>query len=588
MLAMSRERRTMKITVRNFKSLGQGSLDLSRGKTTILTGMNSSGKSSLIQSLLFIAQTAHADGRIAPNGPLARLGSPRDLVRDGEKPGPISFDIEGTLRPTPFFSAQNRQSPDRRSQHVFCHIKLSTSRDEQDFSIAELRTGTGGEEFVFSAIKAQGADRETALSALSELNPTDALHLKHSLRRTYLVMRGFAPLGIVQVMDPPKMEEQLTGLLGKTLSSSATKTGITSQSQKALSRMQSDLYFLMTTLVGPAQEMVEQAGYVEEFEEMLSSSGSDLAAWRDLPDHIKDDLIEIAAKKYSERGATVVSIRHRSDSQWLGPSTPLELILKEKMGSATRCLSWTRESLISIGQNVQHLGPLRDEPRVAWSQWSEIGHGLPVGQKGEYSASVLSQESERDVEFYNPRLQESDRMSLSEAVQIWLNEIQIGNSAKTQPLGKLGVRVEVEHEGRFRDLTSLGVGVSQVLPVVVGLLSVPANSIFLIEQPELHLHPAMQSRLADFLTRARTDVCVIVESHSDALITRVRRRLAEKIVNVSDVHIGFVEPSQCGSTCTYLDVDQQGDIAIWPEGFFTETQADIRAIFAAKAGIGLT
>ncbi|WP_162528596.1 AAA family ATPase [Mycolicibacterium sp. CBMA 361] len=78
------------------------------------------------------------------------------------------------------------------------------------------------------------------------------------------------------------------------------------------------------------------------------------------------------------------------------------------------------------------------------------------------------------------------------------------------------------------DLTSVGTGVSQVLPVLVMCLQAPPGSLLLIEQPELHLNPAVQQKLADFLLAiAASGRQLLVETHSDYLITRLRLRTAK-------------------------------------------------------------
>ncbi|MFC6877539.1 AAA family ATPase, partial [Flavobacterium myungsuense] len=132
--------------------------------------------------------------------------------------------------------------------------------------------------------------------------------------------------------------------------------------------------------------------------------------------------------------------------------------------------------------------------------------------------------------------------------------------------------------GSVRDLTSVGVGVSQTLPLLVGLLTAPHNSIFIVEQPELHLHPAVQARLADFMLSARPDVAVVIETHSESFITRVRRRAAEEAIAVTDVDISFVEPHDGGSIARTLQLSEFGDLSEWPDGFLSSAEEDIREI----------
>ena len=78
-------------------------------------------------------------------------------------------------------------------------------------------------------------------------------------------------------------------------------------------------------------------------------------------------------------------------------------------------------------------------------------------------------------------------------------------------------------------LSDIGFGVSQVLPVVTMLMSAPEGSIILLELPELHLHPNAQAGLADLLldVAEKRNFQLIVESHSEHIVRRLQRRLAE-------------------------------------------------------------
>ena len=98
-------------------------------------------------------------------------------------------------------------------------------------------------------------------------------------------------------------------------------------------------------------------------------------------------------------------------------------------------------------------------------------------------------------------------------------------------------------------LTDVGFGISQVLPVLVLLAYANHGDTIILEQPEIHLHPAVQSGLADIIieTAQMRDIQVIVESHSEHLLTRLQRRIAEKdlprgiTIRPDDVSIYFCQ-----------------------------------------------
>ena len=84
----------MRWGVHDFKGLCTAAIDLSPGKLSVLTGVNSSGKSSVLQSLLMLTQSLYHSGDVVLNGPLVRLGDAADLVRDGVSTDRIELDLE--------------------------------------------------------------------------------------------------------------------------------------------------------------------------------------------------------------------------------------------------------------------------------------------------------------------------------------------------------------------------------------------------------------------------------------------------------------------------------------------------------------
>jgi predicted ATPase len=118
---------------------------------------------------------------------------------------------------------------------------------------------------------------------------------------------------------------------------------------------------------------------------------------------------------------------------------------------------------------------------------------------------------------------------------------------------------------------------------VVQAFYAPANSTVLMEQPEIHLHPSVQSSLADLLiaaTRAREggeprNVQLIVESHSEHLLTRLQRRIAEGELDPGDVALYFCYAGPNGSDIDRLEVDDYGNILNWPPDFFGDELEDI-------------
>jgi hypothetical protein len=261
-------------------------------------------------------------------------------------------------------------------------------------------------------------------------------------------------------------------------------------------------------------------------------------------------------------------------------SEDARLVAREISGAAGRA-----ERLAS---SIAYLGPLRDDPRVAYP----LGHtvsALPVGEKGEFTAAFLVANTKTRVAYKTPDDEWKEAL-LSTAVAEWCSHLDIAQAIHVRPMGKLGHQLRFRVGGAQRDPTAIGVGASQLLPVVVLVLGAPPRSMLLLEQPELHLHPKVQARLADFFMKARPDLQLVIETHSEYLVTRIRLRIAEQKESASDIAVLFAirrkEDGDSGGEFTdfkALSLDELGDFDYWPPDFFDSLDADMVALSQAIA-----
>jgi predicted ATPase len=239
---------------------------------------------------------------------------------------------------------------------------------------------------------------------------------------------------------------------------------------------------------------------------------------------------------------------------------------------------------------VRYVGPLRDDPKAIYPL-SSSADTREVGAKGEATAAVFNRFRKEKIDFVPPEAfgeakdgLSTKTMTLEEGVLSWLRYLGVARGVNVKDRSKFGHELKIqmgEKEGSF-DISHVGVGVSQLLPVVVSCLLAKPGSLLIFEQPELHLHPKVQTLLADFLLAAAASgrQC-IVETHSEYLVNRLRLRIAESAESeISDLtEVFFVEQDSKGNAMyRSIDINEYGAVLDWPEGFFDQSQIEAEKI----------
>ncbi|TGE25075.1 DUF3696 domain-containing protein [Hymenobacter aquaticus] len=234
--------------------------------------------------------------------------------------------------------------------------------------------------------------------------------------------------------------------------------------------------------------------------------------------------------------------------------------------------------------NSYYLGPLREHPSRLYT-WGGNKPGN-IGNRGAGAvAAILASKNTKST--INIGTKESP-ITLEQHVAYWLKELGLIHSFEVRPIApnrkEYEVRIKRTAESAEVFLTDVGFGVSQLLPVLVLLFYVPKGSTIILEQPEIHLHPAVQAGLADVFIDAikRRNVQIILESHSEHLLQRLQRRLAEEALPTDQVKLYFTDFVGAASTLTPLDLDEYGNIRNWPPNFFGDSFADASAMMDAE------
>lgn len=244
----------------------------------------------------------------------------------------------------------------------------------------------------------------------------------------------------------------------------------------------------------------------------------------------------------------------------------IEKIFNEAFKSATHFFSET---------NINYIGPLRATPQRYYfldgtNTISTFGY-----RSGERIAEILK--GSKDI----------DNM-----VNEWMK--RFGLNVKVKEFKDVIHKIKVRQNSLDLDLPDVGFGVSQILPILIDGVLFGDDTTTIMEQPEIHLHPKMQAELADFFINVvkrnnndtkKTTRRYVIETHSEYIMKRIRRRIAEGVIAPEDVAIYFVEPRnkklKIEARINRTIVENDGTIE-WPKDFYMTELEDEMAFFQFK------
>lgn len=610
------------IKLTNFKSLDMAE-SLSLGKLSIICGSNSSGKSSVIQSLLMLSQTLssrYSEDAVVLNGHLTRLGSFEDIKSHNSRLRHIvlEFDVEIskespwskeigaiTARITFGKTSKNPNLDDdlhpallnaefkikNKYGDIYEEDKISIYRSEssnesqkqEHYKIECLETPETEQiakefpEYKIISIVKDGFFPDTLLLDYNHTKKISSQVLaaitKKDLKRLtkasdlddsniFLPSSFFA--AVKQKIMLERREVEKTIVFPKVIND-FLKLKNNKVHEKAIKKQLIDVNFpLDPEIIDPS---------------FISNDHTTLSDWylflNDLDDKFKKLLIEFIDKH-----------RVYLEQVWC------EGTREERRESRYRLRSFTLASTylsMVFSRSIKYLGPLRNEPLAVYPSIGQI-EPTNIGLKGEFTAAVLHINKNKRIKYSSP-VEENDgkiyfqkkEATLIEACTEWLSYLGVVKEVLTKDKGKLGYEIYVRSNPleNWQDLTHVGVGVSQVLPIItMSLLSEP-DDILIFEQPELHLHPKVQSRLCDFfLCISQFDRQCIIETHSEYLINRLRLRIVQSR-NASietDSPIYFIEKNSGISEFRNIKITKFGSIIDWPEEFFDQTDHEVERI----------
>jgi len=234
-------------------------------------------------------------------------------------------------------------------------------------------------------------------------------------------------------------------------------------------------------------------------------------------------------------------------------------------------------SFESAMAGLYYLGPLRDHPKRQYS-WAG-DRPRDMGRRGEKVVDALLAAEESGERISRGRGKKG--LTLQQRVAQWLLQLDLIESFAVRRVAKGSklFQVLVRRDKRSPEvlLTDVGFGVSQILPVITLCYYAPEGSTLLLEQPEIHLHPNVQMGMADvFVDAVKTrKVQIVVESHSEHLLRRLQRRVADRELPLEQASLLFCRKEAGMSRLEPLQMNLFGTIDNWPENFFGDECGEI-------------
>lgn len=513
--------------LRNFKAFGEQKQQGRLSRITLIYGPNSGGKSSIIQTLLMLKQTALEAGDASTVWGLVTRGEYTDL---GSFPALIhEHNLDRELGVSIAFSVEDSQIDTHMDYHGVAdldHLGREHIDDSGALSRVAYQLSQNGKALIDIAMNGKRGGWETNISV-------GGASFLYRVADTGMRLRLFPQLNLYEL-------------------------------ERILEREQNRLPELERALV-------RERARIREFERENAKRRLNHLAYT----YDSDSEVII------EPGQWMESVGHacgKMQALLREPDIELEKSLEMNL-NLKQMITFRKihDFLIDELDSIRYLGPFRSHPERLYRNPGRDSYF--TGIKGEFTHNRL---------YYQPGLinrvnEWLDRFHIPYEMDVH----RIGDIAISGEYTSI-VLVDKRTDTPVT-LADVGYGVNQFLPIIVeGIdwFSGSRNRILCIEQPEIHLHPKLQAEIADLMIETsdgddHQNSQWIVETHSELMVLRLQRRIREGRIKSSDVSILYVDPNDVnvrGSSIKELRLDDEGNfIDDWPDGFFEESFDELMA-----------
>ncbi len=243
-----------------------------------------------------------------------------------------------------------------------------------------------------------------------------------------------------------------------------------------------------------------------------------------------------------------------------------------------------------FNERLVYVNAERIGPRKLYPLSDVLARHGDFGTSGEYAWNYLNLHQDDLLPEDDSRCIKGESRRLLDVVNQWLQDVCPGAYLELEAVPDADAVIAGFSFDRIGDIrthryraTNVGFGLSYVLPVILALLSAP-GSLCLIENPEAHLHPRGQTKLAELSARAASiGVQVFAETHSDHFIDGVRIAVRDGLIAPEDAAFHYFEGDGNKTVISSPQIDADGRLSHWPAGFFDQQEENFARLLAPRS-----
>ena len=540
-----------RVKFQNYKAFDEGEIEIR--PLTLLLGANSSGKSSILHLFLMLEQTiSNADkynAALKTNGHSISLGEDENLLKDKKHDKQLS--LEFGINAYEYISSVKTLQDEKQSEISYSYLfSLKASNPEKYEQYSKS---------IFEKLKSKGKKTNSVFSNFindffSVNNPQ-----AYDFLYNYLAHGSYNKVNNSLWTSRHNVESQEKIIHSIFNCFSSFKDAFNPFPEKA------SIKFVLTyndntrkLKVTECHVMVGERAVIQILTQGKESFlSSEIFNQKDL------DVLSQSSKLHFEFDG--LSIRSLSEQD--SPFVDYIMIL---VGQAFKSV----QDFFSQ-KNMNYVGPLRANPQRYYFLDDSNTNTTLIHSSGTSLAEILKKNK-----------------SVRDKINKWLDRFEL--NVDVQEFKDVIHNIKVTQNKLLLDIPDVGFGISQVLPILVEGMMAPSKSTIIMEQPEIHLHPKMQAELADLFIdilqlqtkrKDRIKKHLIIETHSEYILKRIRRRMAEGQISPKHVAIYFVKPRNKDNPDTaeiqLAPISKDGTIE-WPEEFYMTELEDEMAFFQSK------